>query len=796
MPTSTASLPPWAPDCGMSSRSSACDTRPTARHHRLLHRHDPALMPEPGSPVTPSPASPAFYPSFKIGPDRGLDLKRSSQGSAPRRSVSSMTALFPLTLLSSAASASAMPDSPPNNPPAGSDMLGVEEPVADCNLPELLARDLQVSEAVFRSKSMTAGCPPQRLPISHTGGYYSLEGRAVSRTPTSCHQGPVGGHSSHLLAAVGDLTSSVDAARHSHNGQFDFGPERPNSATDSSMGMEPPSIRTRWPSITTAATFVSGRCSSLVSRKPVSPALASSSKMDRDPSQTWFDFDPDAPADTENGGSSDSVSFTPRPKSALGFDGVNAMDTTMETAEANFKTDTATTTTLVRFPFNGASTSERPRTASGRVHMEGPRIVEIQPHIVVPKRRSSLKREHRRVASTPSAVCNRDMMGDDHPSRDAPSPPFYPRHPSQANTIGNSVDSIVDLGEPSYMDSSVETPDIHRKPPTARVGPWINAQHRTTAGFRPSRAFQSMSLPRIPLPPEVIDTLRISISCFPETMLLSSSLSIETIRTYSKKLKHGVRSRPHSGGDDGVSMFSFSGSSPKSPKRWNFSKLIQHRRPRHSFEFQANPAGPSFPVGAQVPVTPNWTSIKNIFPAGSDYLCDALYAHLVAYNYMSTLCPLPPIPVPGPAPRSSHGLSGYSLEDGARIPMKAASVLGLQTQDEARSMEHPNLVNLYLRRSKSRRPSLREWERSSSNSSGAGRDSGSNGGTEMKTMRDIQAGLGRCITLLVTTLKLTTAESGTVECMLLRAREPEILDPFMMRALCEAVRCSEESTSC
>ncbi|KAK3383442.1 hypothetical protein B0T24DRAFT_518436 [Lasiosphaeria ovina] len=723
-------------------------------------------------------------------------------------------------------------------------MLGVEEPVADCNLPELLARDLQVSEAVFRSKSMTAGCPPQRLAISHTGGYYSLEGRAVSRTPTSCHQGPVGGHSSHLPVAVGDLTSSVDAARHSHNEQFDLGPERPDSASDSSMGMQSPSIQTRWPSITTAATSVSGRCSSLVSRKPVSPALESSSKMGRDPNQTWFDFDLDAPADTESGGSSDSVSFSPRPKPALGFDGANAMDTAMETAEANFKTDTATTTTLVRFPFNGASTSERPRTASARVHMEGPRLVEIQPHIIVPKRRSSLKREHRRVASTPSAVCNRDMMGDgmsvkaaeddfvhdgstlysrsssfasppstqthdrhnasfsptpcfpDPPSRDAPSPPFYPRHPSQANTIGNSIDSIIDFGEPSYVDLFVETPDIHRKPSTARVGPWINTQHRTTAGFRPSRAFQSMSPPGIPLPPEVIDTLRISISCFPETMLLSSSLSIETIRTYSKKLKHGVRSRPHSGGDDGVSMFSFSGSSPKSPKRWNFSKLIQHRRPRHSFEFQANPAGPSFPAGAQAPVTPNWTSIKNIFPVGSDYLCDALYAHLVAYNYMSTLCPLPPIPVPGPAPRSSHGFSGYSLEDGVPIPMKAASVLGLQTQAEARSMEHPNLANPCLRRSKSRQPSLRGWERSSSNSSGAGRDSGSSGGTEMKTMRDIQAGLGRCITLLVTTLKLTTPESGTVECMLLRAREPEILDPLVMRALCEVVRCSEESTSC
>lgn len=75
------------------------------------------------------------------------------------------------------------------------------------------------------------------------------------------------------------------------------------------------------------------------------------------------------------------------------------------------------------------------------------------------------------------------------------------------------------------------------RPPSPRpalrsVQSWLNSSLQPCP-----RAFNDDLTRVVPLPPDAMETLRVSIACFPETMLLSSSLTIETIRTYSRKVR-------------------------------------------------------------------------------------------------------------------------------------------------------------------------------------------------------------------------------------------------------------------
>ena len=126
---------------------------------------------------------------------------------------------------------------------------------ADCNLPELLVRDLEASEALFASKDMTAGCPS-----------------ADFATP---------------VASSGTRPDGDEGRQHRvKGGSLD-------SPSVMSISMEPPSIRTRRKSVATACTSGSGRCSSLFSGNVMSltPLVLSPCTSDRDssPQGTWYD---------------------------------------------------------------------------------------------------------------------------------------------------------------------------------------------------------------------------------------------------------------------------------------------------------------------------------------------------------------------------------------------------------------------------------------------------------------------------------------------------------------------------
>ncbi|MBE3050263.1 hypothetical protein IMZ48_48755, partial [Candidatus Bathyarchaeota archaeon] len=130
-----------------------------------------------------------------------------------------------------------------------------------------------------------------------------------------------------------------------------------------------------------------------------------------------------------------------------------------------------------------------------------------------------------------------------------------------------------------------------------------------------------------------------------------------------------------------------------------------------------------------------------------DYLCDALYAHIVAYNYISAL--------PRCAPSSPPKPSSRGADDG-EIPRKAAALLGLREPDAA-SLEMATPP-------------------STSRSGLSERRDGA--------LRDLLVGLSRCIGRLVVTLREGRGDVVGEGC--------GDVDLFLVRALCEVVRCSEE----
>ncbi|KAK4164209.1 hypothetical protein QBC43DRAFT_211295 [Cladorrhinum sp. PSN259] len=775
-----------------------------------------------GRVVTPSPTSSSY--------SRGTSLGLSAQGYTPRRSVSSTRTIMSLA---SSGSSSAVQLSPSRDllSSAANDMDDddtLQEPTASTNFAEMLVQDLETSKSVFTSKSMTAGCPSAGL------------------------QQP----------------SDQDEPHHDHhhhqdetNGNIDFS----DSESDASLGMDPPpSIRTRGQSVTTAATSVSGRRSSSLSQKPHTPSSQTSSRSSP-PSPTmmrinhhegsWFDEDGDSDAEAE-------PEFSPSHKvpevqvscnNYLLFShrsgGYAGRNYDIEESYSNFHGSCRIATS-----FSNPSGYGRSYSPSSQLTMEKPRIVNIPP-VAIPKRRSSLNKGHGRTLSNTSATSLRELgttpsmqllatssgrtvIDVSRPSsrnlklaagrRQISSPP-PPDEPLYANEEQTRYEEIHETRE-------IQSEHIIASPrrSIANVEGWSDPAVERLAKPQPLTISQPITagISGVPLPPDVIETLRVSITCFPETMLLSSSLSVETIRTYSKKLKH--RGRIHVADsdfpDDASSVFSSTTSEfpKKSPKRWNlpwFNHGHGQRDTKKNQHREKQSPSPSSPTTRKVqldtPLEAKWAPIKAVFPYGSDYLCDALYAHVLAYNYISTLCP----PPPRPELLLRHA-SGSSMNDSVagrgRIPKKAASVLGMQALANAPAADttspRSTTPNPYLqhRRSISRRLFMRDQqpndERASLRSRGSLNGDGTVFGMNSKNnninnyveaqpgIRDIHAGLEKCIVLLVATLKKTEGNGGADDettSILIRDQQRENesgdmgVDAMLIRALCELVRMGE-----
>jgi hypothetical protein len=626
----------------------------------------------------------------------------------------------------------------------------------DC-FPEMLARDLESSSSVFMSKNMTAGMPsgPVWFAESHIN---SRDISPSSKTLNSPYQsGSVGVQN---LGSIEERQSMVSFLE--YRGQADEeceSDEESISSTESSSGaIDIPSAKLREQSIVTTAT-------SLTSASGNPPSPKSVLSHERGHEDSWIDVDSDGDDEVEPEireqlvTPKGAVALSPRPPTPQNTEATFDITVMMEAPGRRLHR----TQSCIDESSNHTNQHKRQTSAKS---MDAPAI---------PPRKASL------TCATDPLETAPILRIPDFDSRIWPEnhgfttqPPSY-THRFRDETDNNTILLKSDFGsieleiedEDTYMDHyppppSMSRPDtvyIEQTPPPSplpTVESWLDDSNPPCLPQIPVDDLAKA----VPLPPDIIETLRVSIACFPETMLLSSSLTIETIRSYSKKLRQPL---PELWADPATD------SSTLRPRKSIWKKVVSHgrdststRRHRlHSYDTNTH----SGAAAASSPVP--WASLRHVFSGCSDYICDALYAHIVAYNYVSR--------VPRSQPSGHRASTSDSKSQGENIPKKAASLLGLVT---------PQLQPT---------PSVGRFARKFSaplNVIGFGKEETSTATAQDNATRNIESGLLRCISRLVATARMI-AEDGIGEERIMDT-EPQEIDIIFVKSLCEIVRLSEE----
>lgn len=612
--------------------------------------------------------------------------------------------------------------------------------------PEQLVRDLEMSSAMFAAKNMSAGIPLSTSFIDDKGRLRASLFPYRRASSPGLHSG-----FAHIpsLGPIEERESMVSFLNQRGN-QEDTTDGDSFADSEASGGMIAPSVPFREQSVVTAAT-------SLVSAGNI-PSPTGSLPCDKSRIYSWIEGDSDM-EDLDFTAEDKTGFLSPRPPTPPVSD--NSVRAVMKTAVVH----------------------HRPRRDKGCLHRRSQSLVTDQS--TKPQRRLSGRSATAKLQSTTPL---RSPQPDFHHSTTTfgvkswalrqESPPAHAVMETPLSDMMDvdpmaSLPSLVPAAAspcPDYnSDSEAEERDSSIAATTRRVphtevyispspppSPPPTVQHLlngSTQAFTASPPFDEM--PRaLPLPPDVVETLRVSVACFPETMLLTSSLTLETIRANAKRVR-----LPQQGGK---LPFSGNSSSRQNAGRSIWRKVSSYRRGgRWSREDAAD-----IDVAPEPPKP--WMAIKNIFGGASDYMCDALYAHIVAYNY---ICALLPTHAPVPAAPSSPMPSRHD-----EIPKKAASLLGLAQRDTTH--DRPDTA-----RDSRPHSSWRRSGRPASNSASL---------VQEATLRDVQAGLTRCIMGLVTTARTMAEEDGKGidKGVVLEGRSG---DEYLMRSLVEVVRLSEEA---
>ena len=349
-------------------------------------------------------------------------------------------------------------------------------------------------------------------------------------------------------------------------------------------------------------------------------------------------------------------------------------------------------------------------------------------------------------------------------------PDAFPE-PSPTNEYSDSDDGVLHIDPPSWARPS--TIYIQPSPPPSPL-PTVQSYLDNCSSTYNAHFTSDEPAKAVPLPPDVVETLRVSIACFPETMLLSSSLTVETIRSYSRKVRH-----------PSLEITRPAASEPRVPiwkKFASYKRSSGTSQDRKRDSRGSDPSSlPSSPSATSLEPPKPWLSLKNVFGCCSDYISDALYAHIVTYNYVSALVPRqgPPKPPSSPGARQDRGHDGHTND----IPKKAASLLGIGKPPNPVQLSNKGLTK------KVSMPFGRRGVAGTDELIRSAKHLGPSSAAHDIAMRDIQAGLMRCIARLVATAKLM-AETGSGDDRLVEGevREGDVL---FTRSLCEIVRLLE-----
>lgn len=687
------------------------------------------------------PKPPSTIPPMSLhGPVSAINLYRqdpttrsrtASPTSSKQRSVSSMTGLLPLVL----------PATSPSNTPESADMDGL--------FPEMLAKDLELSNSVFAARNMTSGSPSMAMFYEELGQEMRQEKPRKTSCPARILISPYQSGSVRIqaLGAIEERQSMV-----SFTEQRRYSTEEPVSdeesipSTEFSGGAEMPSVRLREQSIITAATSLTSWSSPGHSPKD----LLSLERED----YTWYEMDTDdeddIPMEEPTSAEQTVIALSPRPPTPP-----EAFDMPISKRRLHHRS-------------NSRNTVESQRCHSIR-SSDGPTI---------PPRRTSLSR-----GSSPQQPAYRPRTPSQDSRMSIESRHIRSTHQSLSHCFRGHVvnDNVIllksdfeaaDMEESLAFDevlpawpkpASVYIQETPPPSPLPTVESWLDSSNQ---GYPPQIPTNDLAK-AVPLPPNIVETLRVSIACFPETMLLSSSLTIETIRSYSRKLRQPVND---------IWKEDLADPAPQNPRRSLWKMVASRGRDSlstrlHRSQFHEDGSLATTP-GSEVATIPcPWASLKHVFGGCSDYICDALYAHIFAYNYISR------VPRSQPAPhRISTASSDKSQSED--IPKKAASLLGLDTPQPSPT---PNIGRLAKKLSTPFSAILGKEDTAQTTSAAA----------QDNATRNIEAGLLRCISRLVATARMMV-EGGNGEEIMMNV-EPQEVDMIFLRSLCEIVKINEEA---
>jgi hypothetical protein len=716
-----------------------------------------------------------------------------------------MKGLMPLTL----SSASSLSSASTTNLPIDD---GMGERV-DEYFPEILAHDLELASAIFAARSMTAGAPSHTVAAEYmarakAAGIFTERATSPYRTASARVQ---------LLGSIEERDSIVSffekhQQQQGHDSYEDSNSDlETTSSTEESSGMPPPSFRYRNHSVVTNATSVEGSTWRL-SPKPSPPPQE---PMQEPPGCIWIDeeSDDESEAHTDEQMIMETLSLlSPRPPSPPQTEN-DSTPPKIVSAPVDFRTRMLHRKS---HSVSGGSPMGSPQLQFTRqplgikINDAFPRKHASREAIIVQKSTTPEWDSQELAAPPPPAVTTVAQ------SLATPPPPLPQKHeqrPTAMRTGGTTgkvqkpprhvqivaepspvSDEFPDSDEGESVMERVPEPDRHiwgreentysrpTPPPSPRASVLSFAQSNIKPYIPPFRNDELAKV--VPLPPDVIETLRVSIACFPETMLLSSSLTIETIRSYSKKMRH-------------PNMDAFRASPPQSPgtsgRKSLWKRVNRLKRGASSASLRADTQSMDGSMAQSVKTnTVTSNPLKNVFSCCSDYICDALYAHMVAYNYISALVARMPAP-PMKRMQSHGGRMSYEYQQQQQqqqqqqesIPKKAASLLGLSGGGNSNAGSDSLSTRGSLTKRTSGQPALWPVEEmvTRQSASSANHDN---------AVRGIHAGLLRCIARLISTARLMS-ESGSIEERLIDM-EKEDTDMLFMRSLCELVRMAEEAS--
>ncbi|KAM0516958.1 hypothetical protein ACHAPE_005070 [Trichoderma viride] len=678
---------------------------------------------------------------------------------ATRRRVSSMKGLLPLTL-SSTSSCSSLNSQLPDE--------ALEQRVDDY-FPELLARDLEISKPIFEARSMTAG-PPISPPASSFHGH--MDKPKVATVPYRPTFSPY--QSAHLrvqaLGAIQERHSMVSFLDQQESDRLNDMTSDSCSATEtdtsSIYSAEPPSFLIPHLSIDKKSSKLQ-----LAKQKPPSLNISSIPRSEGSRhDSSWIEADSDAEDEyrEEAGIYSTALHLSPRPPTPPEFEAsIGSISVGGNTHKyLHRKAHSVTGSSGIAPPPPGQHLSNsmaqtwRPSSTQYPGQMRYPDSPESL-YLPMPQRTPSIPSLQSPQYPPENGLSRRTSNTSIKKRAGSHAAEAASMNCERATPEYNHFVSCTDSKHAPRYDGVYIRPSPPPSPlPSVQM--WLNGSAQLF-----SLPFQSDELARVvPLPPKVMENLRVNTACFPDTMLDSSSLTIDTIRAYSRKARHPETDTSPLPSPQFPTTSSRQSLWKRVVKRG--SQMPLKSRDTHAVGGANNLQSPS---SSSLESPKPWASIKNVFGNCSDYICEALYCHIVAYNYISALVARFPAPV-------APGRSCSPIElQGDDIPRKAASLLGLN--------EASNVTSAASVRS-AQRNSFTQWSRDDGRSASPV----STFASQDMAIRNIHTELLRCIRRLIAAARLMS-ENGAAE-EKVAEMDMEDADVLLLRSLCEIVRVNEE----